>query len=192
MLSIADLSFAYDGTEVFRQLNFSLQIGDLIHLVGENGAGKTTLMKLIAGLYPVTLGAIKLTKPKQFQERMAFFSLDMGFHPELTVRQNICYFPIAVTARQIELELNELQLLHKLDVIFSHLSLGQQQKIVLATLKHIDAALWLLDEPFANLDKHGEDWLWTAIDEQVQKGGAVIFTTHQSPNKLGMGTWQIS
>ena len=191
MLSIADLNFAYDDTEVFRQLNFSLQCGDLIHLIGENGAGKTTLMKLIAGLYPLTSGAIKLTKPKGFQERMAFFSLTMGFHPELTVRQNICFFPIAVATNHIELELKQLQLLHKLDVIFSHLSLGQQQKIVLATLKHIDAALWLLDEPFANLDKHGEDWLWTAIDEQVQKGGAVIFTTHQSPNKLGMGTWQI-
>ena len=192
MLAITNLSFAYEDNWVLQQLNFSLHAGELVHLVGENGSGKTTLMKLIAGLYPVLLGNIEFNKDTRFQEEKAFYSMGTGFHPELTIRQNINFFPIDVPISQIELELEKLQLLHKQDVIFSHLSLGQQQKIALATLKHSDAALWLLDEPFANLDQLGKAWLSSAIDEHLQQKGSVILTAHQMPNRLGMKLWQLS
>jgi heme exporter protein A len=192
MLTIDNLSFAYEDTFVFKHLNFSLQSGKVFHLLGENGSGKTTLLKLIAGLYQPRHGAIKFTKPTNFQESIAFFGLDMGFHPALTVRQNIGFFPKVVALEKVELELAELHLSHKIDAIFSQLSLGQQQKIVLATLKHIDAALWLLDEPFANLDKQGEAWLWSVINAHLYKGGSVIFTAHHMPAQSGIATCQIS
>lgn len=192
MLEIDDLSFAYEDTYVFRHIHFSLKQGEVFHLLGQNGSGKTTLMKLIAGLYPPTHGIIKLKKAREFQETVALFSLNMGFHPGLTVRQNILFFPKNVALEKVEYELQQLHLLHKLNVTFAHLSLGQQQKIMLATLKHIDAALWLLDEPFANLDEQGEAWLWSAIHLHAQSGGGTLFTAHQMPTQSGIRKWQIS
>ena len=192
MLTIANLSFAYEEDVVLRQLNLSLLAGELVHLRGANGSGKTTLMKLIAGLYPISFGNLLLNKPLHFKQEKVFFSIEMGFHPELTVRQNIRFFRIELPIPLIALELEQLRLSHKQDVVFSHLSLGQQQKIVLATLKHCDAALWLLDEPFANLDQTGKDWLLSGIDVHLQKKGSVILTAHEQPHCAGMKIWQLA
>jgi heme exporter protein A len=192
MLSILDLSFAYEDVFVFHQLSRELFAGDVIHLLGENGAGKTTLLKLIAGLFQANGGCIKFNKPLSFQEKLALYTQNLGFHPLLTVGQNLEFFPVKLKLEQVYADLECLHLSHKQDVPFAHLSLGQQQKIALATLKHLDAALWLLDEPFANLDIHGANWLSAAIAYHAGKGGAVIFTAHQPQMQLETKTWQLS
>ena len=190
-----NVSFSYDGKEVFRNLNVRIPSDRHVALVGENGAGKSTFIKLLLGLYEPKQGSIlvdgRSVKDRTPKERKRLFAAafqDFYRYP-LSVKENLsmCQNGEKTTADYIAaLEMVGLEALKdKLDYKIgkygensTDLSDGQWQKIALARVLLSDAKTFLLDEPTASMDPIGESKLYEDM-MNVMKDRGVIIVTHR-------------
>jgi heme exporter protein A len=177
LLAVYDLCLERGGRELFRDLCFEVLPGQLLQVDGPNGAGKTSLLRILAGLsrYGFT-GRV---------ERHASL-LYLGHHPAvkalLTPRENLAWHvagEAAYSNRQIEDALARVGLYGYEDVASHALSAGQHRRVNLARLYLSRCPLWLLDEPFTAIDKAGVAELEALLVEHVERGGAVVMTSHQ-------------
>lgn len=172
-LEARDINFCYFDTPVIPDWSGRLLSFDVVHLKGANGSGKSTLLKILAGILKPQDGRLEVFAS------LGFVGHQLGLHPLLTVNENLNY---ALGAQSLADGSSQLSAA-KLDVHqhrqIAYLSLGQQHKVAMLRLMAEQADIWLLDEPFANLDHDSEAWLWQQIDTHRQKGGAVVFTAHQ-------------
>lgn len=188
MLQVTNLSFDYSQSPVLNQVNFSVPAGKLLHLRGQNGSGKTSLLKLIAGLFPLSQGEIcfqghSIEKDKaNYQRKLCYIGHKPGISLALTPREN-CHFDMRGHGRQ---SIDWTQLMASLslagleDIPCGRLSEGQRRRVALLRLFLSDAQLWLLDEPFVSLDAQVTSMLTQHILDHLNRGGAVVITSHQS------------
>ena len=102
----------------------------------------------------------------------------LALHPQLTIKQNLLSSTNASWA-QIQGALARLQLKSYAHTQVRVLSAGQQQRVALARLILNPALLWLLDEPFTNLDPEGECLLIALINEHLAQGGTTVISSHR-------------
>ncbi len=165
MLQIKNLSFGYSKTEVLSRLNFTVDIGENLAIIGESGSGKSTLLKLIYGEYDLEQGEIiwkdtKILGPK-FNlvigyDFMKYVSQEFDLMPYTSVEENIGkflsrFFPEEKEKRTQELiEVVELEAFAKTKV--KNLSGGQKQRVAIARALAKEPEILLLDEPFSHID----------------------------------------
>lgn len=181
---------------VFKNLNFELQQGDLVAVMGVSGVGKTTLLNLFGALDRPTGGQILLENEDIFtkteRERAEIRNKKIGFvfqfyHllPEFTALENIC-FPLLIKGvdkreamRRAFDRLEEVNLSEKAQVKPSQLSGGEQQRIAIARALINEPKVLLADEPTGNLDwKTGEKILNIIKDVHKTKDLSSIIVTH--------------
>ena len=185
-LWIQNLSFSYDDDSIIENCTYTLGLKPMVHLCGANGSGKTTLLKLIAGILKPDNGLLDC------RLSCSYVGHQLGLHPHLSPLENI----IAALEAYDKTSLDELlKASHLYELRFKPckmLSLGQQHKVAFIRAALSQTQIWLLDEPFANLDATGEAWLWTLFNSHVANQGKVIFTAHQRDFKAqGVDLWQI-
>ncbi len=186
-----------DGTlRVFHGLEFELEAGDIVAVMGASGVGKTTLLHLLGALDRPTEGTVFLEGDDLFsgdERRLARIrNRKIGFvfqffHllPEFTTLENIA-LPLFMAGRPKEEALaraasilEEVQLGSKARVRPSLLSGGEQQRVALARALANEPKLLLADEPTGNLDwKTGELILNLLADLHRRKGLSSILVTH--------------
>jgi len=181
MLSISGLSFERYFERVFEPVSFDLAAGSLLLVTGANGCGKTTLLRLLAGLLEPSEGEIHC--PQQ--------ALYAGHNPaikdDLSVEENIRFWMRFMGTRKSNPE-NGLcqQIIEEIGLApvalqeGRTLSAGQRKRCSLARLLFCDEALWLLDEPYSNLDHEGIVMLDRILRGHLDTGGACVMTTHGS------------
>jgi ATP-binding cassette, subfamily F, member 3 len=160
--------------EVFRDVNFMIERGDRIALVGVNGAGKSTLIKLLAGTEPLTEGEFRLGHNVQAD----YFAQDQ--YKELDADARIIDDLGQVSPRSSETELRSLLgcFLFSEDDVFKKigvLSGGERGRYALLRLLLHPANFLLLDEPTNHLDMRAKDVLLNALMEYT---GTVVFVSH--------------
>lgn len=177
LLAVHDLCLERGGRELFRELSFAIKRGQLVQIDGANGAGKTSLLRILAGLSRYGFsGRVERHSPLLY----------LGHQPAvkalLTPRENLAWH-VAGEARydneQIEGALASVGLYGYEDVPSSNLSAGQHRRVNLARLYLSRCPLWLLDEPFTAIDKTGVAELEKLMLRHVERGGAVVLTSHQ-------------
>jgi heme exporter protein A len=177
LLAVYDLCLERGGRELFRNLAFSVLPGQLLQVDGPNGAGKTSLLRILAGLsrYGFT-GRVERSAPPLY----------LGHQPAvkalLTPRENLAWHVAGESAydtRQIEDALARVGLYGYEDVPSHALSAGQHRRVNLARLYLSARPLWLLDEPFTAIDRGGVAELEALLVAHVERGGAVVMTSHQ-------------
>ena len=140
--------------EVLKGVNFSVQPGEKVAIVGRSGAGKSTLLNILGGLEKQTSGTV--TRPKN----IGFVFQQYHLMPELTVLENVLLPTMSAahrgdaggaTKRAKEL-LSRVGLADRLDHLPGELSGGEQQRVALARALVTDPELVLADEPTGNLD----------------------------------------
>jgi zinc transport system ATP-binding protein len=198
ILSIKDLSFSYNSTEVLSGISFAIGKGDYIALAGPNGAGKTTLVRLILRLENKQRGQIELFGEaiEDFNEwdRIGYLPQEVNvFNPlfPATVKEVVGLgllshksFPRKFTRsdepRIIKaLELMDIALLK--DKLVGELSGGQQQRVFLSRALVSDPELLILDEPSTALDpKTREHFFDLAGRLNKDKGITLIIITHDT------------
>jgi len=187
-LKIHRLGKAYGYFWAVRDLDLEIAAGECVALLGPNGAGKTTLLKLLAGLIYPTRGEIMLDG-KNFLRTAAELRASIGFlapndhlYDNLTARENLQFFSRLYhkngdsTALDEVLEESGLSQWSREPV--AGFSSGMKCRLSIAKWRHLDPALFLLDEPYGVLDGRGVDLLESFIKSQCRKGGIVIIASH--------------
>ena len=157
MLKTANLSYKFDDKYIFSNLSFELANDNIFKLVGDNGSGKSTLLKILSGIYKNYEGDLSFS-----EDDLVFYSgHKTGLKNSLSARENI-YFDIRlpkISDSQINSVLKQLDLIDYSDIQSAYLSEGQKRKINIASFMLSTADLYLLDEPFNNLDRKTTDVL---------------------------------
>ena len=178
LLAAQSLALTRGGRELFRDLSFEVHAGQLWQIEGPNGAGKTSLIRILCGLsrYGFEGQVVCDGSPLYLGHQPAVKAL-------LTPRENLAWHVSGdgvYTDTQIDLALARIGLLGYEDVPSHTLSAGQHRRVNLARLFLSNASLWLLDEPFAAIDKEGVDELQALLAAHIDRGGAVVMTSHQA------------
>ena len=185
MLKTANLSYKFDDKYIFSNLSFEITDQSVFKLVGDNGSGKSTFLKILSGIYKNYEGQLS------FQEKnIVFYSgHKTGLKNSLSARENI-YFDIRlpkISYSQISSVLKQLDLIDYSDIQSVYLSEGQKRKINIASFILSSANLYLLDEPFNNLDRKTSLLLEEVFETKINTGSKIIFSSHdRSDDKFSL------
>ena len=189
LLTARNLSLGYDGQTIVEGLNFTVNAGDYLCIVGENGSGKTTLMKTILRLQEPLGGEIVIGGGLKRSE--------IGYLPQQTIVQKD--FPASVREivlsgclsrsglrpfynkkekRLAEENMRRTDILPLADRCYRDLSGGQQQRVLLARALCATRRILLLDEPAASLDPIVTAEMYSLISGLNKEGITIIMISH--------------
>ena len=180
MLKTANLSYKFDDKYIFSNLSFEIANDSVFKLVGDNGSGKSTLLKILSVIYKNYEGELSCLEV----DSVFYSGHKTGLKNNLSVRENI-YFDIRlpkISYSQINSVLKKLDLIDYSDIQSAYLSEGQKRKINIASFMLSNADLYLLDEPFNNLDSKTTDLVREIFDTKVDSGAKIIFSSHERFN----------
>jgi heme exporter protein A len=185
LLSVSNLSFYRNDEKIFGPLSFSLPAKHALLIEGGNGSGKTTLLRVVAGLLSAYSGEIHFSgKPIDSYSKQTFAYL--GHKPchkaDLTCSENLEYFQKItgqIQSDTLPIILAKVGLSGFEDTPAQQLSAGQSKRLALSRILISQMPIWLLDEPYANLDLNGIALVNRLIKEHIDdQQGAVLITTH--------------
>jgi heme exporter protein A len=188
MLTVSQLAFERYFQPVFRPVEFQLDAGDLLLITGANGCGKTTLIRLLAGILTASQGKIKSTAAGT-----AYVGHLLGIKDDLTVIENIRFardFAGAGT-QSVTGVIERMGLQRVANQLARTLSAGQRKRCALARLLLSQAELWLLDEPYSNLDHEGVGLVDGLLQQHSNSGGACVVATHGNHRPAIAGTSEL-
>ncbi len=191
VLLAQNLSCEKQDRVLFHDLELEIKAGELVYLKGENGAGKTSLIRILVGLSAPTAGSVHLngfdvrTDSDQASKQLMYIGHKLGNNSLLNATENIAFWcalhNVDVTKKEILSVLDFLGLTGLEELPIKHLSAGQQRRVSLARLwLNKSAKIWVLDEPFTALDVQIVQELAKKIDDFLERGGAVLMTSHQN------------
>jgi len=165
--------------EVLKGIDFELQPGETLAIVGKNGAGKSTLLSLLARVYKPTSGEIEI------RGRVApLLELGAGFHPDLSGRENIFFNGVilGLTRKEILARTPDIirfaELEKHIDAPVRTYSSGMLARLGFAVAVHVDADILIVDEVLAVGDYEFEEKCYARIEEFRQAGGSILFVSH--------------
>jgi len=194
MLSFENVEFHYRNQPVFTNLNFELDYGEFVFVIGKSGIGKSTLMQLIyMNIYPLS-GTVRIDefdsqtiKPSQIpllRRKVGVIFQDFKLLPDRNVYQNLAYVtkvtgtPSNEAKKKINDVLSEVGLSHKRLNMPNELSGGEQQRVAIARAIINDPILILADEPTGNLDPETSGEILALLKKINKRGTAVLVVTH--------------
>jgi heme exporter protein A len=170
---------------LFEQLSFEVNPGTVMLVQGPNGSGKTTLLRILCGLTRAESGRVFWAGQvigSEYWGELAYNGHLPGLKADLTVGQNLDFFAATrgLGAGQWRESAADLGLSRCEDLEVRHLSAGQKRRAALVRLLLSGAKVWILDEPFTNLDQQGRALIERAIDKHVADGGLAIVAAHHA------------
>ena len=193
LIQVQNAAFRYDGREVVHGLNFMIERGDYLCVVGENGSGKSTLVKGLLGLKAPHDGTITfgeglaarqigyLPQQKESQRDFPASVLEvvlsgtlnsLGFRPFYTRRQR----------KNALLQIERVGMLPLKNKAFGELSGGQQQRTLLARALAATQALLILDEPISSLDPVAAAEMYHLVEQINRSHGVTIVMVSHDPH----------
>ncbi len=162
-----------------RDINFTVQQGEAVGIIGRNGAGKSTLLKILSRVTAPTSGAIKA------KGRIAsLLEVGTGFHPELTGRENIFLNGaiMGMDRREIQRKFDEIVdfsgVEQFIDTPVKRYSSGMYVRLAFAVAAHLDPEILLVDEVLAVGDAQFQRKCLGKMDEVSKQGRTVLFVSH--------------
>jgi len=182
---------------LFEGLDIGLPAGSVTWLRGTNGSGKTSLLRILAGLSAPSAGSVLWNgKPvreagQEARQSVLYISHSNALKDDLTLHEALVFLaqlgghgeaPAKATSA-----LNRLGLASRARAVVRTLSQGQRRRGALARLALDNTPrTWILDEPYDALDSASTQLLSALISEHVERGGAVLLTSHQEVSLPGM------
>lgn len=192
-----------DGTYGLQNIEWGVQEGETMALIGESGSGKTTLLRLLNRLVEPTAGTVFIQgkpsssqDPIQLRRHLGYVPQDGGLFPHWTIRQNVCLVPQLLgwtPKQQLEqfdtllplLNLDPVQIAERYPI---ELSGGQRQRVAVARALAADPPIVLLDEPFGALDpltRHDLQDQFLSLKSRLQK--TMVLVTHDMSEAFRLG-----
>lgn len=208
-IEVEDVSYRYHEHPVIEDINFSVQTGEYLGIIGPNGGGKSTLIKILLGLLKPNTGSVKVfgRDIDEYKERY-----ELGYLPQ-RASQSLAHFPATVeeivkTGRTARLGLFRRfgpadlaavdQALEIADIsgfknrIIGDLSGGERQRVFIARALAGQPKILILDEPVAGVDASAQESFYSFLEDLNKKHGLTIIiishdidvVAHQSSNVL--------
>ena len=190
-LQINFLELYRNDDRIFSEISFDLSEGQHLLISGANGTGKTSLLRVICGLTIPTGGTILWNQLAtnnidcRYYEHLAYLGHKNALIPELTARENLEYtFEGNRSINRTSSVLEAFDLNNYLDQYAEKLSNGQIRKVALSRILLSEKTLWILDEPVANLDTSGTQFLLAEMQAHLDQGGMLITTSNLNDQTL--------
>lgn len=195
IVELEGICAGYEGRDILHDLDFQVEHGAAVALLGANGSGKSTLVRTILGLVPASEGTRKLfdVPVHKFRrwERVGYVPqrLGAGGGVPATVAEVVAagrlsrrrlLWPSTATDRRIVTEsLDRVGLAdHKAKAV-SQLSGGQQQRVLIARALAAQPDLLIMDEPVAGVDAQNQEVFTQVLTGHLQQGGTFILVAHE-------------
>src|SRR5580658_3852234 len=179
----ADAGPAINGNSRFiwalKDVNFEVQQGEVVGLIGRNGAGKSTLLKILA----------RITRPTEGHAEIhgrvgSLLEVGTGFHGELTGRENVYMSGAILGMRKAEIDrkFDEIVAFSEverfLDTPLKHYSSGMQMRLAFAVAAHLEPEVLLVDEVLAVGDASFQKKCLGKMSDVARRGRTILFVSH--------------
>ncbi len=173
---------------VLKGVSLILRPRQLLHVSGPNGTGKTTLLRVVCGLLRPEQGVVSWqgrsisSVRAEYQATLAYASHEPALKGDLTAMENLRFavgLKRRVAAGDLRASLERTGVAGCADLPARVLSAGQRRRVAMARVLAMQASLWILDEPFTNLDASGTDLISELLHSHVAGGGAALVVAHQ-------------
>lgn len=191
MIEVINLSKQFKDVKAVDNLNFTINDGEIVGLLGENGAGKTTTLRIISTMIKCTGGTVKVNgvdinkeSSKVRSQIGILFGGEVGLYDRLTARENIRYFAELngmtkdAADESIKNLSEELQMTEYMDRRIGKFSRGMKQKVAIARSIVHEPKVILLDEPTAGLDVSSSRLIHDFIKNCKKQNKAIVFSSH--------------
>lgn len=189
-----------EGIIALQQVSLEVEHGEFVVFLGASGCGKSTLLRMIAGLEDISAGEVRMDgivvndlPPEQRDVAMVFQNYSL--YPHLCVYDNIAFtlknkhVPRAELDKKVMAAAEILNLTDLLDRMPKELSGGQQQRVAIARAIIREPKLFLVDEPFSNLDAGLRGYLREEIRKLYRRlGTTFLYVTHDQMEAMTLGT----
>ncbi len=195
-LEVRNCTKEFPSVVANQNIDFTLQSGEILAVLGENGAGKSTLMNIIYGLYQPTRGEI-MVKGRRLQAKSPRDAIAAGIGmvhqhfqliPTMTVLENIILGRETVKAGQLNIsqahqEILRLTRRYNWEIepgqLAGELPVGARQKVEIVKALYRNAEILILDEPTSVLTPQEIDSLFAVLSQLATQGTSIIFITHK-------------
>ena len=189
MLELTGLRRTFGDLLALDDVSFTVPEGRIVGFVGPNGAGKTTAMRIALGVLTPDAGAVRWrgeAVDARVRRRFGYMPEERGLYPKMRVLDQLVYLTRlhgvakADARRRAEETIEVLGVADRANDRVEALSLGNQQRVQLASALVHEPDLLVLDEPFSGLDPVGVDVLSGVLRRQAANHGVpVVFSSHQ-------------
>ena len=187
ILEVKDIRKSFGDKEVLHGINFRVESGRALGLLGRNGAGKTTTIRILMDVFHANSGELLLDGAKfvPANHRIGYLPEERGLYPKRKVIDQMIFLGTLrgmssrAARERAEWWLKRLEVDEYANRKLETLSKGNQQKVQLASTLVHDPEIVILDEPFSGLDPVNAQILKDVINEQIAENRLVIFSSHQ-------------
>lgn len=189
-IRLCNIEKRFGNKLLFANINLQLGAGQCLAVTGSNGSGKSTLLKIVAGLLRPSSGHVrfldergKILSKEQQQACIGMVSPDLGMYAALTGIENILFWTkvrgFSYTQAEAEVFCREAGLGRAGFAQVQTYSTGMRQRLKLAVAKALRPCVWLLDEPFTNLDTDGKTYVQELIESARRDKAAILLATNE-------------
>jgi heme exporter protein A len=173
---------------VLQGVSIDVHPRELLHVSGPNGTGKTTLLRVVSGLLRPEQGSVSwrgqsiVHRRTEYQAALAYAAHEPALKGDLTALENL-HFSVGLKRRagvaELRAALDRAGVGACSELPARVLSAGQRRRVSLARVLAMHASVWLLDEPYANLDAAGSDLVSELLQGHVEEGGLALVVAHR-------------
>jgi len=173
---------------VLQGVSIEVHPRELLHVSGPNGTGKTTLLRVMSGLLRPEQGSVTwrgqsiVQQRTEYQAVLAYAAHEPALKGDLTALENL-HFSVGLkrraTATELRAALDRAGVAACAELPARVLSAGQRRRVSLARVLAMQASVWLLDEPYANLDARGSELVSELLQAHVEQGGLALVVAHR-------------
>ena len=185
LLQVESLELYREDHLIFSNISFQIQNGDHLVIRGQNGSGKTSLIRTICGLTQADKGKVLWNEASidkslfNYYEQLSYLGHKNGLISELTLDENLNYGLDQIVKDGQDQVINGFRLTDLRDSLIQNLSNGESRKTALTRVVSSKKPMWVLDEPYANLDSNSISYLNNCIGDHIKTGGIVITSTNR-------------